>query len=149
MSGMMQAAMGGGGGAVVDAASFTAFNLWAQSLDGTGTKTASVTFNTDGSITKVASPVATNITGDTAWFSPVGGGPGNTYYVRYTATVGSFTTNDASAFTLMSTGRSCTKSSTTGAASVTFTIEIATDAGGTNIVFTKTGNVLKYDSSPA
>lgn len=141
MSGILQAILNGIGSLFVP---FTAWTVIADSIAGVAA-TASLTFNTDGSITAVntVNNGGTN-PGSASWFRPVGGTPGNNYFIRYTPTVGTFTSNAASSFVALSSNRTCSKSATTGTASVTFTIEIATDSGGTNIVFTSTGNVLSY-----
>lgn len=136
------------GGSVVSAASFAAGNSLARTVSGSGTKSAGVTFKPDGTVAWPVTTVQDGTDGSLAWFSPTGGSPGNAYYLRYTATSGSFTSNPASSFTNLNGALTATVSGTT-VGSATFTIDIATDAGGTNIVFTKTGNVLAFDSAPA
>lgn len=66
--------------------------------------------------------------------------------MKATATVGTFTTNGMSSFTLLSTAPSI---SVTGSLikSCTFTLQVATDAAGTNIIATQTGNSINVDGS--
>lgn len=122
---------------------FTAWGVFADSAPGISAA-ASLTFAADGSISYAATAGDLSSPGSTQWYNPITSAIGANYYIRFTATSGTFTTNDASTFTILSSSRTVTKSATTGAASVTFTIEIATDSGGTNIVFTSTSNQLQY-----
>lgn len=124
---------------------FTAWDVWSTSVPGNNAS-AVLDFGTSGAISK------TNVDGDAGgtdgsanWYFPNLTGIGSSYWIRFTPTTGTFTTNGASTFTQLNAIRSVTKSATAGAASVTFTIEIAADSGGTVIVMTSAGNVLRYD----
>lgn len=123
--------------------SFAAWGVFADSAPGV-TATAQITVNTDGSVGLAAIDNDLSSPGSEAWYLPLTSSIGDNYWVRFTATSGAFTTNEASSFTALTAGRSATKSATTGSAQVTFTIDIATDSGGSNIVFTSTGNQLQY-----
>lgn len=123
--------------------SFTAWGMFGDSAPGV-TATATLTVNSDGSVTGSGINNDLGSPGSGAWYSPITTGIGSFYWVRFTATSGTFSSNDASAFTALSSARSVTKTASAGSASVTFTIDIATDSGGSNIVFTSTGNQLQY-----
>lgn len=106
---------------------------------------ASLAFGADGSISWVESPVGAGAgPGDVAWYDPLTSGIGASFWIRFTATAGTLTTNTASTFTSLASPQSCSKSGSTGAASATVTVEIATDSGGTNIVYTMAGSTLAY-----
>lgn len=132
---------GSGGDGIVR--NFSAWGVFADSGIGVSAS-ASLTFNSDGTISYAATANDLSSPGSTSWYAPTITGIGSLYWIRLTATTGTFTTNGASAFTSLASAISATKSATTGAASVTFTIEIASDSGGTNIVLTSTGNQLQY-----
>lgn len=137
-----QLLLGGGGGVV---SGFVASNIAATAAPGV-LATASYSVNSDGSISTLATPSdGGSSIGSTAWHKPVASGVGNAYWVRFTPTSGTLTTNDAVGFTALSSSRSVTKGNTTGTNSCTFTIDIATDSGGTNIVLTSTGNIVRND----
>lgn len=141
MSGIHQMMLLGGGRIV------SPFTAWAVGADATPgvNATATLTINTDGTVTGVGTPADTGTPGTANWFSPTSTGIGSIYWVRFTATTGTFTTNGASTFTQISSALSVTKAATTLSGSVAFTIEIASDSGGSNIVFTSTSNTLSYD----
>ncbi len=122
------------------------FTTWAVSGDNVpgDAASASITFASDGSISYSAALNDNTVPGSTSWRFPNVTGIGANYYIRLTATSGTFSTNGASSFTSLSSAVTATKAATTGAATVTFTIEIASDAGGSSIVFTSTGNTLAY-----
>lgn len=102
------------------------------------------TVNSDGTVEGVAIGADMSSPGSAGWWLQTVTGIGANFYVRFVPTVGSFTTNGASSWQSLGTGRSCSKSATTGSGSVTFTIQIATDAAGANIVFESTGNTISY-----
>lgn len=123
---------------------FAAYDVWADSAPGFAA-TATFTLNTDGTVTaSFVDGDGGSTIGSASWFTPTTAGIGSSYWVRYTVTSGTATTNGASSFTQLNAARSITKSASAGTASCTFTIEIATDSGGTNIVLTSTGNVVRY-----
>lgn len=122
---------------------FTAWGVFADSGIGVSAS-ASLTFNSDGTVSYAATANDLSSPGTTSWYSPTVTGIGSLYWIKFTATSGTFTTNGASTFTSLASAVSVTKSATASSASVTFTIEIAADSGGTNIVFTSTGNQLQY-----
>ena len=124
--------------------SFTAWDVWSESVIG-NLAASSFSLGSDGSVAQfVTEGDAGGTPGSDAWFLPVTTGVGSLYYGRLTPTSGTFTSNTASTWTLLNFGATAVKSASSGSASVTFTIEIATDSGGSNIVFTSTGNVLRY-----
>lgn len=122
---------------------FTAWEVRADNEAGLEAS-ASLTFASDGSVGGNATIDDGSAPGSSSWFSPNTPSIGDNYWIRFTATTGTFTTNGASSFTQLSASRTVTKSATSGTASVTFTIEIASDSGGSNIVMTSTGNILRY-----
>ncbi|MGC3959573.1 MAG: hypothetical protein QM813_16985 [Verrucomicrobiota bacterium] len=140
MSAPQQLLLAGTGGIVNP---FSTWNVFADSSPGVSA-VAQFNVGNDGAITYSATNNDGTATGSLNWYSSTTSGIGSLFYCRLTATSGTFTTNGASSFTSLSSGISSTKSSTAGNASVTFTLEIATDSGGTNIVLTSTGNVLRY-----
>lgn len=128
--------------------SFTALNALAQSADGTGTKTATATFSANGTVSQSGSPTETNGGAPLQnWFTPTTGGIGSSYWLRVTATSGTFT-SETSGWHSLSSGSVYTKGGT-GSGSVTFTVEISSDASGTPVVLTVAGNTLAFNSTPA
>jgi len=123
---------------------FTAYDVWSDDVPGNST-VSTITFNSDGTISASFSPNDGGSTfGSSNWGAPTTTGIGSGYWVKLTATSGTFTTNGASTFTNLASAISATKSGNSGTASVTFTIQIATDSGGSNIILTSTGNLLRY-----
>lgn len=122
---------------------FTAYDLLADAAPG-NLADASLTFNTNGSVSAGLSSDGGSTIGSASWYLPNTTGIGSSYYIKFTPTSGTFTANGASSFTLMNANRQVIKSASAGSAGVTFTIQIATDSGGTNIVMTSTGNQLRY-----
>ena len=122
---------------------FTAWGVFGDSTPGVSAS-AGLTFNSDGTVSYAATANDLSTPGSTSWYSPTVTGIGANYWVRFTATSGTFTTNGASTFTSLASAVSVTKSASAGAASVTFTIEVASDSGGSTIVLTSTSNQLQY-----
>ena len=123
---------------------FTAYDLWADNAAG-NSASASITLASDGSIGyNLTSDDAGSTIGSANWASPTLTGGGANYWTIFSATTGTFTSNDASTCVNLGTARTATKSGTTGSASVTFTITIYSDSGCTSAVATWTGNVLRY-----
>lgn len=140
MSGIQQMLLAAVSGIVRN---FTAWNVSGDSTPGVNAS-ASLTFNPNGAVSHNAITNDNSVAGSSSWHFPNVANIGVNYYIKFTPTVGTLTTNDAAAFTVLSAARSVSKSGTTGTASCTFTVQIATDAAGTNIVFTSTGNVVGY-----
>lgn len=130
-----------GGGVVTGPQNGT---VWAEATIG-NPAIAQIAFGADGSITWTPTPTDGGSTpGDSQWYEPVTTGIGALFWVRFTATAGTLNTNTASTFTSLSSAQSCSKSGSTGTSSATVTIDIATDSGGSNIVYTMAGVVLTY-----
>jgi hypothetical protein len=111
-------------------------NIEASSLS-PATATASATIESTGAWTATASPLQNidTITGD-RWFGP-GNAVGANYWVRATLTAGTAPTGGSGTGTWLqlSSARSWSKTqSTIGSTSSTLLIEVATDAGGVNVV---------------
>lgn len=123
----------------------SSFTLWDVVADNTPGNLATATFsvNSNGSVSGSGSPNDFTTPGSLSWFVPNTAGIGSSYFVRFTITAGVATSNDAVGFTALSSNRTVTKGNNTGANSCTVTVDIATDAGGTNIVFTSVGNVVR------
>lgn len=129
---------------VVSAALWTIWDSWGQSTSG-DIAGATFTLQSDGgSFGNYFDNDGGSIVGSPLWYSPSTVGIGASYWCRYTVTSGSATTNGASGWSQLSSNRSITKQASTGSAFCIFTIEIATDSIGSNVVFTKTGNTLRY-----
>jgi hypothetical protein len=123
---------------------FNVYDVWADSFPGDNA-VATISFLSDGTITtSMLDSDGGSTIGSSNWGQPTTTGIGANYWIRLTATSGTFTTNGASGWTNLASTVSATKSAFSGTASVTFTIEIATDAAGANIVLTSTGNTLRY-----
>jgi hypothetical protein len=123
---------------------FTAWDLKGDNSPGNSAG-ATIYFNSDGTVTYAVQFVdVSNTVGTESWFSPTTTGIGNSYWVRFTVTSGTLTTNQASTWTALSSARAFDKQAVSGAVSATVTVEIASDSGGTNIVFTSTGNIVSY-----
>jgi len=132
----------GGIGAVVG-------SLSAGSVIGDGLATGSaasgvVQFNSDGTILLTASSSGPT-SGPANWYAAPVAGVGSSYWVRWTLTAGTFTTGTAGSWLSLATGASVGKNFTgTGAASATFTVQIASDAAGVTILSTSAGWVVGY-----
>jgi hypothetical protein len=123
---------------------FNLYDVWADSAPGSPA-IAQIQFLPDGTITTATDDGDGGSTiGSPNWGEPTTSGIGANYWIRLTPTTGSFTTNGAASFTNLAGAVTALKSASAGTASVTFTIEIATDAAGTNIVLTSAGNILRY-----
>lgn len=126
-----------------------AYSASVATISGPQIVSCTVTFNNDGTVTGSKTGVGSN--GPAAqhdWYAPSGGTPGAVLYMRATPTVGTFTTNGMSSFTLISGAPAISVTSPSGAAkSCTYTLDVATDAGGTNIIATQTGNVITADGT--
>lgn len=117
----------GSGGGIVPA-----LGLLSANSNGSGV-TASIRFNTDGSITYTTSGGAG--TGPAAWFNPPAGTPGNGYWIRCVVGSGALTVNQAPTFTQLSANRTFSITvAGVAAASATGTFQISSDAGGVTIV---------------
>lgn len=123
--------------------------LSAGSVIGDGLATGSaangvVQFNSDGTILLTASSSGPT-SGPSNWFATTTAGVGSSYWVRWTLTAGTFTTGTAGSWLSLATGASVGKNFTgTGAASATFTVQIASDSAGTTILSTSAGWVVGY-----
>jgi hypothetical protein len=131
----------GGGGSIVSP--FSTWNVAAASIIGNVTN-ASLQVNSNGTITSSVSQSDNGTITGSNWYSVTTTGAGNNYWVRFTPTTGTLTTNTASTFTNMgSTQTAAVQLPSTSSKLCTFTIEIATDSGGSNIVLTSTGNIVQ------
>jgi hypothetical protein len=117
--------------------SFTAWNVSSSNADGNSAY-AEININSNGTVTGTGDSVS----GSGNWGSPTTTGIGASYYVKMTPTSGTFDSNQASAWISLSSNRTAYLLNDFGSYSCTFTIQIATDAIGSNVVFTSTGNVL-------
>jgi len=117
----------------------------AGNFNASGAVNASVVFNSNGTVTLSATPITDDASGPTNWASPTTTGIGSSYWIRATATSGTLTTGTSGAWVSLASNVTFAKSTSgTGTSTVTFTIDIASDAAGSNIVFTKAGNTLQY-----
>lgn len=130
MSGIQQMLLAAGRGIV---SVFSAWDVVADNIPGAAA-TATFTIGSNGSASGVGAPNNLTIPGSLSWYVPNVAGVGNNFWVRFTPTIGTLTTNDAPGFTALSSSRSVTKTNSAGSNSCTFTIDIASDAGGANIV---------------
>lgn len=92
-----------------------------------------ITMVTDGSVANIGSaPSAMD-----NWYVPNVAGIGNVHWVRATVTAGTLSTGTAGSWLQLNSNRTWTRAQTViGSSSVTFTLELATDAAGANIVDT-------------
>lgn len=138
MSGILNALLAANGGIVRP---FLAWDVLGDNIPGS-LATATFSLAVNGSISGLGTPNNLGTNGSPSWYAP-NVNIGANYFVRFTPTVGTLSTNDAPTFTQINATRAVTKTGTAGAASCTFTIDIATDIGGTNIVLTSTGNLVR------
>lgn len=106
--------------------------------------TATITLNSDGSITKSVAGTGSGATptGPTQWAVGVTAGIGTGVWVRATPTVGTFTSNAMSAFTQLSSNLSVVNGPIVADKNTTFTLDFSYD-GGASIAVTSAGNVLQ------
>lgn len=103
-----------------------------------GDAIATMTFNSNGTITLSGNLSA----GGSNWRDPTQTGVGSSFWIRATKTAGTTHNIGATLDTWHSASGAVAfgwSQTTTGTKSATYTIEIATDSAGTNIVATKTG----------
>lgn len=107
-----------------------------------GPASGSVSINNSGSVT------GSHYSGDSAWYQPPVGTPGNNYYVKF-ATSGDAWDSGLTAGTVyaLTSNRSVAWTATGVAKNGTLTVSIYRDAGGTDLVGTGTVNYL-VDGSP-
>lgn len=123
-------------------------SMTVQDLGGSGVNGPRVQFGSDGTTsgatTGTGSPSITEGWGNANWFQPTATGVGASYWIKITATSGAFTSNGASGWTSLASAVACTltQSSGAGTSTVTFRIQIATDAAGANVVFDVSGNTM-------
>ena len=120
---------------------------WSCRGDGVSGNSTQGIFYVNGDGTLSGGAIGGTVTSGSAnWATPTTAGTGNSYYVKFTVTGGTSTTNTASAWTLIGAGsKQISKTGTVGSGTCTFTVQIATDAAGTNIVSSGTGFVVGYD----
>lgn len=114
------------------------FGVGSVNASGSGV-TSSIQFNSDGTITSPSHPSG-GYSGPAQWAANPVAGIGNSYWVRFTPTTGTFTSNGAAAFTQMSSNvlSTCTAAGL-ATKQVVYTVDIAADAGGTQILRTVAG----------
>jgi hypothetical protein len=138
VSGAMMLILGSGG------PSFPSFGGTVSALvPAPSTATAGVTFGTDGSISFNGSGPAA----DTNWRRPTLAGVGSSFWVRATVNSGTLSSGTSGSWLQLNSARSWTKTSTgAGLLTCSITLQVASDAGGTNIVSSGTYS-LQADSS--
>lgn len=118
-----------------------------SAINNTNNSTIAVTLalNTDGTITGTASGTTTNVSVPTNWYSPTTTSIGSSYYVKYTLNSGNTWSGGLVSGTVyqLSAVRSITWTSTGVGAPppsklANVTVNIYSDAGGTNLVSTGT-----------
>lgn len=104
----------------------------AASVFSPGTALASLDVRLDGAVIGSGNDASFSH----AWFEPIGGTPGNSYWVRATVTSGSLSGGDATgAWLALSSNRNWNRArSAPGISSAALLIEIASDAAGANVV---------------
>lgn len=109
--------------------------------DGGTAPSANLSFRTDG--TWLALGIYSGASQSGNWYSPTTTSIGNSYWIRFTRTAvsGSGTTTTNTGWLQLSSNRTIQATRTTpspGSVSATYTIDIATDSAGSNIVKTFT-----------
>lgn len=138
------------------AARFLAFLAGARNPLGAGSATGDglatggpasgqVQFKNDGTIAYITTSSGP-ASGPTNWYDPTTTSIGSSYWVKYTPTTGTLTTNGAATPTSMAGNPAAIKSvgSGVGSASCTFTVDIYSDSGGTQLVVSSPGWVVGY-----
>lgn len=94
--------------------------------------TATTALQTNGQVTHATTQFPGAFTD---WFLPNTTNIGNGFWIRATIISGTFTSGTAGTWLQLNAARTWTKQQTTvGSSSVVFTLELATDSGGANIV---------------
>lgn len=139
--GIMQATLGALAAGLGVIATIVRWRLYSSSLG--GSSTCSLTIGADGSIS-VVSDVVLNA-GGTLWYNPITPAVGNSYWVRATVTSGALTSGTTGSWLALTSARTWSVVADSGniLAQATFTIQIASDAAGTTIVGTMTGNFMQ------
>lgn len=131
------------------------FTEWAvYDLDGTSVVTLELIVKSNGVMDYATDGMLGGSTpGSSNWFAPTRSGVGNSHWVQFTTTGStgtglSGTANMDDGWHQLSSDVAATVITTGGGVtgSVTFTMEIATDSGGSNIVLTSTGNIIGWGS---
>jgi hypothetical protein len=127
VSGIQMMLMAAGGGVVNPLAGGTAYST---AFD---TATAGWRFNNDGTVSK---RLQATFTTDHNWFRPPGGTPGGSYWARLTVNSGTGPSGSAvgSWIAISSVPQWTLSRSTNGTTTGTYTIQIASDAAGANIL---------------
>lgn len=123
---------------------FSAWNVFSTTAGPSGLTSAMLTFATDGTVFGSTTLTDDSLAGSLNWFTPTQAGAGNSYWIRATVTSGSITTGVVGSWVPLTSNSFWTKSASSGSASCTLTIEISSDDHGGTVVFTSTGNVLRY-----
>lgn len=126
------------------------FTAWSVVYSGTAALNVAISrliFNSDGSVISNGQTLGGGtIQGSANWYSPITGGIGASYWIRATSIVGDPLALGPLTFTSLATSQIFSQSASKNVIrSTTFTIQIATDAAGTNVVFTSAGNYLEAD----
>lgn len=104
-----------------------------------GGSSASLSFNTDGSITSTGTTTGSGPNlGHSKWFIPLSAGIGSSYWIRATLSSGNaWTSGTMGSWIQLSSIRTWTTNAAGGSVKSNVTLfEIASDAGGSNIVAT-------------
>jgi len=119
--------------------------ITAGNANTSGSVTASFTLNSNGTCSALAAPITDEANYPSNWATPTTTGIGSSYWARVTVTSGTLTSGTTGSWVQLSSNTTWSKNTTgTGGATVLFTLEIASDSGGSNILVTKTGCHLQY-----